>query len=89
MAQMLFGRIWLQNKDLDPSIGAIDIIFRAGSVPMGPGVWGVGPRCAPVEIQGDGGVRGGEGEAPLPPGSGRGSWLGSRWGTTGTGQTSS
>ena len=35
MAQMLFGRFWLQNKDLGPSVGAIDIIFRAGSVPMG------------------------------------------------------
>ena len=40
MAQMLFGRIWLQNKDLDPSIRAIDIIFRAGSVPTGPRGWG-------------------------------------------------
>ena len=40
MAQMLFGRFWLQNKDLGPSLGAIDIIFRAGSVPMGPGGWG-------------------------------------------------
>ena len=37
MAQMLFGRFWLQNKDLGPSIKAIDIIFRARSVPMGPG----------------------------------------------------
>ena len=37
MAQMLFGRFWLQNKDLGPFLGAIDIIFRAGYVPTGPG----------------------------------------------------
>ena len=52
MAHMLFGRFWLQNEDLGPSLGVIDIIFRAGSVPMGPGGWGVGPRCAPLEIRG-------------------------------------
>ena len=38
MSQMLFGRFWLQNQDLGASAGAIDIVFRAGSVPMGPGV---------------------------------------------------
>ena len=58
MAQMLFGRFWLENKDLSPSIGAIGIIFRAGSVPMGPGGWGVGPRCDPLETQGEGGSGG-------------------------------
>ena len=79
MAQMLLGRFWLQNKDLGLSLGAIDIIFRAGSDPTNPGVCGVG-RGPP---------NGEEGEAPLPPGGGRGPWLGSRWGNTGTGQTSS
>ena len=74
MAQMLFGRFWLQNKDLSPSVGAIDIIFRAGSVPMGPGGWGVGPRCAPLEIQGEGGP-GGSWRSPPPP---------RRWETTRT-----
>ena len=37
MAQMLFGRFWLQNKDLGLSLGAIDIIFRDLSVESGPG----------------------------------------------------
>ena len=54
MAQMLFGRFWLQNKDLSPSVGAIGSIFRAGSVPMGPGGWGVRQGCAPLETQGEG-----------------------------------
>ena len=67
MAQMLFGRFWLQNKDLSPSVGAIDIIFRAGSVPMGPGVWGVG-RDAPHWKFRAGGFQGGrEAKPPLPP----------------------
>ena len=68
MAQMLFGRIWLQNKDLDPSIGAIDIIFRAGSVPMGPGVWGVGRDAPHWKFRG----RGGPGAKPFPPAPGGG-----------------
>ena len=70
MAQMLFGRFGLQNKDLGPSFGAIDIIFRAGSVPMGPGGWGVGPRCAPLETQGEEGSGGEGAKPPSPPAAG-------------------
>ena len=67
MAQMLFGRLWLLNEDLGPSIGAIDIIFRAGSVPTGLGVWGLGRGALHWKFRG----RGGPGEAPLPSGGRR------------------
>ena len=64
MVQMLWGRFGLQNKDLGPSLGAIDIIFRAGSVPTSPGGWGVRQGCAPLETQG-------EGPSPLAAGHAR------------------
>ena len=38
MSRMFYGRFWLQNKDLGASLGAIEPVFRAGSVPIGPGV---------------------------------------------------
>ena len=38
MSRMFFGRFWLQNKDLGASLGAIEQVFRAGSVPIGPRV---------------------------------------------------
>ncbi len=58
MAQMLVGQFWLQSKDLGLSLGAIGIIFRAGSVRLVPGCGG----WAEVRpIGNSGGVRGGGG----------------------------
>ena len=69
MAQMLFGRFWLQNKDLGPSLGAIDIISRALSVPTSPGVGGWGRDAPHWKSRGRGRSAGERGEATLSPGS--------------------
>ena len=66
MAQMLFGRFWLQNKDLSPSVGAIDIIFRAGSVPMGPGGWGDARDAPHWKLRGREGLGGRGAKPPFP-----------------------